>query len=372
MISENIKKADVLKALKEIAINGIPNKRKSRKYHLKYEDKYYPPKYVLSIANKFVTGKELPSSEFYGGSESNDFLVNLGFKIVEGQKSIAIKTKAILVVKKAKVAPVTKATKIKKIAVRTVLIESNDNYSNASRGRIVEKVINLYKEESSILVFPGGTYKLEKITKSNIAAIGKQIKNYLSKSKADIIACVGIDTHDFVHQIGMAVSKKGILAIGRKFHPTAEEKHKIKKAASANAKEFGYDRTFTFQGKKCFLAVCYDGFGIKHQNLRKRGVDLIFDLIHGFYPKGSNLGSGDVYFAKHGLAGAAKQWNCPAFGAVVFFNRPVPPNWPSGVVWNKGTLSTQKWKYVDNSLKVQQAQGHIFKNESVEVRTFLV
>lgn len=66
-----------------------------------------------------------------------------------------------------------------------------------------------------------------------------------------------------------------------------------------------------------FLAVCYDSFGIKHQKLRKRGVDLVFDLIHGFYPKGEG-GSGEVYFAKHGLAGAAKQWNCPVFGAVVF------------------------------------------------------
>ena len=293
---------------------------------------------------------------------------------MEGQKSIARKTKVIPVIKKKKVVSATKTTKIKKIAVRTVLIESNDNYSNASRGKIVEKVINLYKEGSSILVFPGGTYKLDKITQKNLEAIGKEVKNYLSKSKADIIVCLGVDSSDYnmVHQLGMAVSKKGILAIGRKFHPTAGEKHEIKKAESANAKEFGYDRTFTFQGKKCFLAVCYDGFGIKHQNLRKRGVDLIFDLIHGFYPKGSNLGSGDVYFAKHGLAGAAKQWDCPAFGAVVFFNRPVPPNWPSGVIWTKGKLSTQKWKYVDNPLKAQEAQGHIFKNESVEIRTFLV
>lgn len=366
MISENIKKTDVLKALKEITRDGVPDKRKSRKYHLKHEGKHYPPKYVLSIANKFATGKELLPFEFNGGTESNDHLSKLGFKIVERQKSLPSRTKVIAPIKKAKVVSATKAAKI-----RTVLIQSNNNYTNASRGRIVEMIIDLNKEESSILVFPGGTYKLERVTKKNLEIIGDEIKNYLNKSKEDIVVCLGIDSLDFVHQIGMAVSKKGILAIGRKFHPTADEKYDIKKAESASAKEFGYDRTFTFNGKKCFIAVCYDGFGIKHQNLSKRGVDLVFDLIHGFYPKGEG-GSGEVYFAKHGLAGAAKQWDCPVFGAVVFFNRPVPPNWPSGVIWNKGTVSTQKWKYVDNPLKIQNAEGRIFKNESLEVRTFLV
>ena len=321
MISENIKKTDILKALKEITRNGVPNNRKSRKYHLRHDGKNYPPKYVLSIANKFATGKELLPSEFHGGPESNDLLKKLGFKIVEGQKSIPSRAKAIPTAKKAKAVPITnKATKITTVLVRTVLIQSNDNYSNASRGKIVKKVIDLNKEESSILIFSGGTYKLERVTKKSLETIGNEIKYYLSKCKGDIVVCVGIDSNDFVHQIGMAVSKKGILAIGRKFHPTDEEKYQIKKAISADAKEFGYDRTFTFNGKKCFLAVCYDSFGIRHQNLRKKGIDLIFDLIHGFYPKGEG-GSGEVYFAKYGLAGAAKQWDCPAFGAVVFFNR---------------------------------------------------
>ena len=371
MISESIKKTDVLKALKEITRDGIPNNRKSRKYYLRHDGKYYPPKYVLSIANKFATGKELSPSEFYGGQQSNDFLSELGFKIVEGQKSISSRAKDPPAVKKTKVIPAVKKPKIATTTVRTVLIKSNDNYSNASRGRIVKKVIDLNKEESSILIFPGGTYKLERITKKNLEIIGNEIKHYLSKCKEDIVVCIGIDSADDIHQIGMAVSKKGIIAMGRKFHPTVDEKHLIQKAESANAKEFGYDRTFLFNGKKCFLAVCYDGFGIKHQKLRKRGVDLVFDLIHGFYPKGEG-GSGEVYFAKHGLAGAAKQWNCPVFGAVVFFNRPVPPNWPSGVIWNKGTLSTQKWKYIDNPLNIQKAEESVFKNESVEIRTFLV
>ena len=371
MINENIKKTDVLKALKEIAKDGVPSNRKSRKYHLKYDDKYYPPKYVLSIANKFATGKELLPSEFYGGSESNGLLKKLGFKIVEGQKSIPSRAKVTPPVKKTKVAPTIKASKKTDVAVRTVLIKSNNTYCNVSRGRIVQKVIDLNKGESSILVFPGGTYDLTHVTKKSLEAIGNEIKTYLSKTKMDIVVCIGIDSPDSVHQIGMAVSKKGILAIGRKFHPTDGEKHLIKKAESADAKEFGYDRTFLFNGKKCFLAVCYDGFGIKHQKLRKRGVDLVFDLIHEFYPKGEG-GSGEVYFAKHGLAGAAKQWNCPVFGAVVFVNRPVPPNWPSGVIWNKGTLSTQKWKYLDNPLKIQKIQEDIFKNESVEIRTYLV
>ncbi|MHA1918482.1 MAG: hypothetical protein ACTSWX_01955, partial [Promethearchaeota archaeon] len=44
---------------------------------------YYPPKYVISLANKFVNGKELSPSLFNGGKESNDYLSKLGFRIVD-------------------------------------------------------------------------------------------------------------------------------------------------------------------------------------------------------------------------------------------------------------------------------------------------
>ena len=63
------------------------------------------------------------------------------------------------------------------------------------------------------------------------------------------------------------------------------------------------------------MAVCYDGFGIKQKGISNFGIDVILDLVHGF---GDDYGVGHQYFAKHGFAGASKEWNCPVFGAAVF------------------------------------------------------
>jgi hypothetical protein len=353
MINNNIGKEHIFKALEWINQNGIAQGRESRKYHLKYENQFYPPKYVLSIANKFATGNELEPSEFSGGDETNSFLADLGFEIV-GEKSVILATGESCNLK-----------------IATVLIQSNDKYKNESRDFLVDKTIETCGSEVGIIIFPGGTYKYNKVTESNVKEVGEKVKNYINKSKQDIIVCLGVDSNDGKDQIGIAISKDGIIAVGRKFHPAPGEEYKLNKAKTENEKEFGYGRTFEFNGYKCFLAVCYDGFGIKKQKLKNNGVNVIIDLIHAFYPKGEG-GSGDVYFAKHGLAGAAKEWDCPTFGAAVFFNRQIPPNWQSGVVWNQGSLSTQKWKYEDNPLKIHKILKHDFKNENIEVRTYQI
>ncbi|MCD6535735.1 MAG: hypothetical protein J7K49_01715 [Thaumarchaeota archaeon] len=83
MIPKNIRKEHIIKAIGEIRKSGIPKGRRSRKFVLKFEGKSYPPKYVISLANKYANGAELNPSEFSGGRESNDFLRALGFQIVE-------------------------------------------------------------------------------------------------------------------------------------------------------------------------------------------------------------------------------------------------------------------------------------------------
>lgn len=351
MIAINIKKEDVLKALEWINQHGVPKSRESRKYHLKYESRLYPPKYVISIANKFATGKELEADKFYGGSESNTFLTKLGFEVVEGKNSIIAKSKD------------------RAVQIGTILFQSNEKYNNESRDKIIEKSIELCGSVANVMIFPGGTYKYKKITENSIKEVEDKIKKYINNIGQDNIICLGIDSDDGSDQIGIAISRKGIIAIGRKFHPAPGEEDNLIKAQTENEKEFGYNRTFEFQDRKYFLAVCYDGFGIKHKKLKNNGVSVIIDLIHAFYPKGEG-GSGEVYFAKHGLAGASKEWDCPAFGAAVFFDRPIPQNWQSGVIWNKGNMSTQKWKYEDNPLKVQKIIQHDFKNENIEVRLY--
>lgn len=82
MLPRNISKQNILRALAEIDRDGVPSKRESTKFFLKYNEQVYPPKYVISIANKYANGEELPWSNFGAGNESNTFLKNLGFDIM--------------------------------------------------------------------------------------------------------------------------------------------------------------------------------------------------------------------------------------------------------------------------------------------------
>ena len=88
MIPKNIKKEHILIAIEKIERARIPKGRSSKKFILEYRGKHYPPKYVISLANKYVSGKELDSSEFSGGQETNNFLKRLGFDIVETSSSL--------------------------------------------------------------------------------------------------------------------------------------------------------------------------------------------------------------------------------------------------------------------------------------------
>ena len=83
MIPLNITREHIIKALEEIDASTIPQGRKSTKFVLVFNGRRYPPKYVVSLADKFVNGEELNPSEFNGGQESNTFLQRLGFEIEE-------------------------------------------------------------------------------------------------------------------------------------------------------------------------------------------------------------------------------------------------------------------------------------------------
>lgn len=91
MIPKNIKYEDIIKAIKKIHSNGVPDKRQSTKFNLLHEGKMYPPKYVLAIANIYANGQELPAVGFSGGKEANSYLENLGFEIVGESASSSFK-----------------------------------------------------------------------------------------------------------------------------------------------------------------------------------------------------------------------------------------------------------------------------------------
>lgn len=81
-IPDNINRDHILKALGHIDENGIPNNRKATRYYLYHENKCYPPKYVISIANVLANKVELDPATFTGGKETNSFLMDRGFEIV--------------------------------------------------------------------------------------------------------------------------------------------------------------------------------------------------------------------------------------------------------------------------------------------------
>lgn len=83
MIPQNIKSEHILKAIEEAETSRIPRERISDKYDLEYNKKFYPPKYIISLANKYANGKESDHSEFSGGDETNNFLKSLGFNIID-------------------------------------------------------------------------------------------------------------------------------------------------------------------------------------------------------------------------------------------------------------------------------------------------
>jgi hypothetical protein len=82
VIPANLNRAHVLAALRELDANPPPPSRESVDYRLEHEGKSYPPKYVISVANRFVNGTDLDPSTFAAGeAETNPLLRKLGFTI---------------------------------------------------------------------------------------------------------------------------------------------------------------------------------------------------------------------------------------------------------------------------------------------------
>jgi 5-methylcytosine-specific restriction enzyme B len=81
--TEGVTSAHVRKAIEDIDRDGIPTSAASVTYDLIYHGRRYPPKLVLSLAVKHLSGEELDRNAFTGGDESAAFnlLRTLGFEI---------------------------------------------------------------------------------------------------------------------------------------------------------------------------------------------------------------------------------------------------------------------------------------------------
>lgn len=87
MIPQEITRYHILQAIKEVDSKGIPKGRNSKKFKFEFNGHSYPPKYIISLANKYANGKELPPQIYGGGQESNNFLESLQFKIIPCSKN---------------------------------------------------------------------------------------------------------------------------------------------------------------------------------------------------------------------------------------------------------------------------------------------
>ena len=243
----------------------------------------------------------------------------------------------------------------------TVILEAthDDQYDNQMRLDILKSVVSTLATDhpnDGIIVFPAGMFFTNLNPPSSIySPIEPAISQYLATLKSHIIVCFGIDgSIDFDgyarDQIAVAIDRTGIIALGKKFYPAKAERGHVNLAGNFNIIENGKSRIFTLGKSSFYLGMCYDGFGIKNQNIKNPGVTGFIELAHCFYPKGQGP-SGESYFARHGFAGTAREWNCPVYGTAVFFKREVPEHWPTGVIWNQGSISTTKWNYSLNPLK---------------------
>jgi hypothetical protein len=222
---------------------------------------------------------------------------------------------------------------------------------NEDQLKVLSDVVQSILKQSTgdgIILFPAGMiYTEDKAASTFYNQVQETLIPVLKQTNDHVIVCTGVDSAR--DQIAIAVDKTGIIAKGRKFY-TAPGEDQIELAPNYSTEEDGKSRIFELNGTRYYMCVCYDIFGLRHKDLPNPKVDVVLNLVHAFYPSGEGP-SGLALFAKHGLAGASKQWKCPIFAAVVFFKPNIPTHWPTGVYWNQGDKSTREWRYSDNPIK---------------------
>lgn len=96
MIPSVILRQHLLQAVQQARCQGIPPGRSCRDYCLVYDSSHYPPKYIIALAHEAAVGHLLPSDEFSGGKEANNFLQSRGFKVVQcGCGGVRVPTKHV-------------------------------------------------------------------------------------------------------------------------------------------------------------------------------------------------------------------------------------------------------------------------------------
>jgi len=265
---------------------------------------------------------------------------------------------------------------MKKHWIATAILESHRPFSNELRLEELAMIIGSTLSRCpgpGLFVFPAGHFCTGKDAPRTIYPwLEEKLTALIEKSGTTFALCFGIDGRQKIanDQIACAVTSNGIEAKGRKFFPTKDEKYITELADGHQSLEDGLPRIFNFLGSRYYLAICYDSCGISNSSFANPGCDAILNFVHGFQPRGQGP-SGDVQFARKVFSGASKRWGIPLYGSAVFFNRHIPDNWPSGVLWNKGAdLSVSRWLYEYNPLRPAQQFPVLIPEGRASVRVF--
>jgi hypothetical protein len=242
--------------------------------------------------------------------------------------------------------------------VATVILETDAGYDTADRFQSMRAVVRELAAAVSgpiVISFAGGWFNAGRRRPSTILEdLVRSARRELRRIGGRIALTFGLDGRHNADQLALALTADGVVAMGRKFHAAPGEEENLAPAEHWELGEDGHPRVAGLFGRRFFLAVCYDGFGIKHRRLPNPEVDAVIDHVHSFGRRGSGFGSGDVLFARHGLAGASQEWRVPVFAAARFVDRQVPEDWPSGVMWSGRKGSTMKWTYSRNRLRPER------------------
>lgn len=82
MIPKEIKEKNIKQAAAEIDRGGVPRIRNSVHYDLVISGKRYPPKFIITLATKFATGKEYAAADF-NAVEAKNYFLSKGYEVID-------------------------------------------------------------------------------------------------------------------------------------------------------------------------------------------------------------------------------------------------------------------------------------------------
>ncbi len=266
MIPKNIKKEHLEKAIAEIDKDGIRKGRHSSTYDLIHNGKSYPPKLVLSIANRYANGTELDSNDFGGGKDTPAFelLKAEGFEIVPKNDPI----KSLIENYKKRITE----TELKDEIYKWELV-------NEYRGRPNPETPDFYQEIKDVKF------------KNLIYAMGMAVINHLAKDKPEELRQLFINLFDETKDLTERVKSfnKDTLKIYRELGETLQ--HHQDERSIATYLTFHDSEKYTFYKSSFYKKYC-KLIGVKEAKKNEKYthyLKLIDELIENYITPDNEL-----------------------------------------------------------------------------------